>query len=422
LSLPLILPVGCICFRASKLGPDTREAQGMSRSTSRRWRLLVALVAAGILFAACGNDNKSSSSGGKKTVGIAFVGPLTGANANLGINVRDGMRVAVEEANAKSKDYTFVIKQFDTQGDPAQAPGQAAKYIPDSQILGIVGPTFSGETKAVLPNLQEAKLVMISASATNVQLPAIVPGETVFHRVIPDDAVQAAGVASYVVKTLKAKKVASINDNSDYGKGLWTDVIKGVKEQGVSSVLEDTIDPKATDYSAAVNKVRSAKPDVVFYGGYYNEAGRFKKQLADAGVTAKFISGDGSLDPGFIVSSGAAGGEGAIITCPCKLAAADAGGALGAFATKYKSVIGKDPGTYSSEGYDSVNILIKGVEAGNTTRAKLLDYVETLSPYNGVAKKIEFETNGNVKGGSVFVYQVKSGKLVELGTTTDLAK
>ena len=48
---------------------------------------------------------------------IAFVGPLTGDNANLGINVRDGMRVAVEEANAKSEDFTYVIKPFDTQGD-----------------------------------------------------------------------------------------------------------------------------------------------------------------------------------------------------------------------------------------------------------------------------------------------------------------
>ncbi|HZN15476.1 MAG TPA: branched-chain amino acid ABC transporter substrate-binding protein [Acidimicrobiales bacterium] len=396
----------------------------MSVSTGRRWRLIAAVVAAGVLLAACGgDDNKSSNAGsGKKTVAIGFVGPLTGDNANLGINVRDGMRVAVEEANAASKDYTFVIKPFDTQGDPAQAPGQAAKYIPDAQILGIVGPTFSGETRAVLPDLEKAKLTMISASATNPGLPTVVNPETVFHRVIPDDDVQGLGVANYVAKGLKAKKVALIHDNSDYGKGLWESTLKGLAPLGVSTALTDAIDPKSTDYSAAVNKVKAAKPDLVFFGGYYSNAGLLKKQLSDAGVTAKFVSGDGALDPGFITASGAAGGEGAIITCPCKLATTDAGGALGSFATKYKSVIGKDPGTYSSEGYDAANIFIKGVEAGKTTRAKLLDYVETLSPYDGLSKKIEFEANGNVKGGSVFVYLVKSGKLVELGTTTDLAK
>jgi branched-chain amino acid transport system substrate-binding protein len=409
---------------AEQAQPDYREAFGMSRTIRRRWRLLAILAAAFVLLAACGDDNKddNAAGGGKKTVAIGFVGPLTGPNANLGINVRDGMRVAVEEANAASKDYTFVIKPFDTQGDPAQAPGQAAKYLADNQILGIVGPTFSGETRAVLPDLQNAKLVMISASATNPGLPTVVPDETVFHRVIPDDDVQGKGVTTYVSKSLKAKKVALIHDNSDYGKGLWEGVLKGLTDIGVSTAVTDAIQPGGTDYSAAVNKVKAAKPDVVFYGGYYSDAGRLKKQLSDAGVTAKFVSGDGSLDPGFITSSGAAGGEGALITCPCKLATTDAGGALAAFASKYKSVIGKDPGTYSSEGYDAMNILIKGVEAGNGTRVKLLDYVEKLGPYDGLSKKIEFEANGNVKAGSVFVYEVKSGKLIELGTTDDLAK
>jgi branched-chain amino acid transport system substrate-binding protein len=394
----------------------------MSRSTSRGWRLIAILAIAGVVLAACGSKDKTPSASDKKTIGIAFVGPLTGDNANLGINVRDGMRVAVEAANKASKDYNFVIKPFDTQGESTQAPGQAAKYIPDATILGVVGPTFSGETRAVLPDLQNAQLAIISASATNPGLPTVVNPETVFHRVIPDDDVQAAGVTNYVVKNLKAKKVALIHDNSDYGKGLWEGVLKGLGAQGVTVALTDAIDPKSNDYSAAVNKVKTAKPDLVFYGGYYSNAGLLKKQLSDAGVTAKFLSGDGSLDPGFITASGAAGGEGAIITCPCKLATVDAGGALGSFATKYKTLIGKDPGTYSSEGYDAANIFIKAIEAGNTTRAKVLDYIEKLSPYDGLSKRIEFEANGNVKGGDVFVYEVKNGKLVELGTTTALAK
>ena len=79
----------------------------------------------------------------------------------------------------------------------------------------------------MLQDLQEAKLVMISASATNPALPTGCPDETVFHRLIPDDGVQADGVTDYVVKDLKAKSVALIHDNSDYGKGLWDDVVKG---------------------------------------------------------------------------------------------------------------------------------------------------------------------------------------------------
>jgi len=387
---------------------------------------LVIVAAMAIVLAACGSSNKSSSgsSSGKSTVAFAFVGPLTGPNANLGINSRNGAAVAVKQANAAQTKYNFVLKDFDTQGDPAQAPGQAAKYTADNQILAVIGPTFSGETKAVLPSLNDAGLVMVSPSATNVQLPTVVPNGKVFHRVIPDDDVQAQGVASYIEKKIKPKTVALINDNSDYGKGLWDGVLKDLAGAGINATVTDTVQPGGTDYSAAVNKVKAANVDLVFYGGYYSDAGRLKKQLSDAGVKATFISGDGSLDPGFIVSSGAAGGEGALITCPCKLATTDAGGDLGKFATDYKAQWNKDAGTYSSEGFDTANILIKGVEAGNTTRAKVLDYVNTLqsTPYTGISKPIQFETSGNVKSGDVFVYEVKGGKLTLLGSAVQLTQ
>ncbi len=398
----------------------------MRRGRQRSFNLGIAILVSLVVLGACGSDDKTSSEGGttdgKKTVVIGMVGPLTGDNANLGVNIRDGVKVAVDEWNKKSTKYSYQLKEFDTQGDPAQAPTQMDRYIPDSSILGIVGPAFSGETKAVIPNLQQAGLVMVSASATNVALPTVVPDGTVFHRIIPDDDVQAKGVTDYVIKVIKPKKVALINDNTEYGKGLWEGVVKLLKEGGIDVSTTDSVDPKSQDFSAAVNKVKSARVDMVFYGGYYAEAGRFKKQLTDAGVKAKFISGDGSLDPGFVASSGAAGGEGALLTCPCRLATPDLPGKAGEFAKSYKAEVGRDPGTYSSEGYDAASLLIAGIEAGNDTREKLLSYVENLSSFDGVSKTIQFEANGNVKAGDVFVYEVKGGKLTELGRTSELAK
>ena len=391
-------------------------------------RALALLLAATLVLAACGDDDDDTTAatdttaaggGEKKEFALAFVGPLTGPNANLGINIRDGMRVAIEEATEEHEDFTFTIKEFDTQGDPAQAPGQKDKYIPDESIIAVVGPTFSGETRAVLPDLQQAGLVMISASATNVTLPTD-PATDVFHRIIPDDGVQAQGIADYVTSKLKPKKIALIHDNTDYGKGLWEGVVKLLTDAGIDTTTTDAIDPKSQNYSVAVNKVKAANVDMVFYGGYYNEAGRLKKQLADAEVDATFISGDGSLDPGFVVSSGAPGGEGALLTCPCRLATPELEGAPGEFATKYKEVVGKDPGTYSSEGYDAASILIDGIVAGNDTRQKLLTYVESFEGFDGISKRVEFEENGNVKAGDVFVYEVKGGKITELGKTSEL--
>jgi branched-chain amino acid transport system substrate-binding protein len=392
-------------------------------------RLGSAVLVSLVLLSACGGgDDKDSKSteggstnaGGKKAVTIGMVGPITGDNANLGVNIRDGVKVAIDEWNKKSTKYSYQMKEFDTQGDPAQAPSQKDKYIPDSSILGIVGPAFSGETKAVLPDLQQAGLVMISASATNAALPTVVPNMTIFHRIIPDDDVQAQGVTDYVTKVIKPKKVALINDNTEYGKGLWGGVVKLMTAAGIDTSVTDSVDPKSQDFSAAVNKVKSAKVDMVFYGGYYAEAGRLKKQLTDAGVKAKFISGDGSLDKGFVDSSGAAGGEGALLTCPCRLATPDLPGKAGEFAKSYKEINGREPGTYSSEGYDAASILIAGIEAGNDTRDKLLSYVENLPSFDGVSKTVQFDTNGNVKAADVFVYEVKGGKLTELGKTSEL--
>lgn len=390
-------------------------------------RSLSVLAVAALTLSACGDDGGETETGTGQTGGdtrtysIAFVGPLTGDNANLGINIRNGAKVAVQEAN-QAGGPKVELKEFDTQGDPAQATTLKERFVNDQSIIGIVGPTFSGETRAVMQPLQEANLVMVSASATNAALPTAVPNQTVFHRLVPDDDVQGKGVADYVSKKLGAKRAAYVDDNSEYGKGLADGTRKLLEAAGVPTVANDSIDPRSQDFSAVVNRIRQANPDLIFYGGYYSEAGRLRKQLVDGGVRVRFLSGDGSLDQGFITAAGAAGAEGAQLTCACKLATEDAGGKLGEFAKDYKSLNGAAPGTYSTEGYDSASILIKGIKEGKTDRRALLDYVENLGSFEGVGKNISFEANGNIKATGVFVYEVKGGKLTVLGTTEELAR
>ncbi|MGQ0743409.1 MAG: branched-chain amino acid ABC transporter substrate-binding protein [Acidimicrobiales bacterium] len=387
-------------------------------------------MAAGLALAACGGageDAGPDGSGGAEadgtTISLAFVGALTGDNANLGINARDGAKLAVDEANASGaagEGVTIELVEFDTQGDPAQASTLKDRFINDESIIGVVGPVFSGETKAVLPSLEEAGLVMVSPSATNVDLPTVVDPQRVFHRIIPDDGEQGKGLATYIAEKLESKRAAYVDDNSEYGKGLTDGTRDLLEAQGVATATSDSVDPDSQDFSAAVNKVKAANPDLIFYGGYFAEAGRFRKQLVDAGVRATFISGDGALDPGFIEAAGPAAAEGAQITCPCKLATSDAPGPLGEFARAYEDKIGRAPGTYSSEGRDAVAVFVAGIAAGNTTRESMLRFVENLDPIAGVSKEISFAENGNVNGSGVFVYEVKDGKLTVLGATDEL--
>ncbi|MDQ6696773.1 MAG: branched-chain amino acid ABC transporter substrate-binding protein [Actinomycetota bacterium] len=392
---------------------------------NRTWRLVALLIAAGLVVAACGSSSKKASTGGDngaktgaKEYSLAYVGPLTGDSANLGINIRNGAKTAVQEFNTANPSYNITLKEFDTQGDPAQAPTVADKYLSDNKILGIVGPAFSGETKAVLPTLEENHLVMISGSATNTDLPNVVKNSKVFHRVLPDDAAQAAGIAKYLNTTLKPKTIAIVHDNSEYGKGLAVDQLS--KQLGnIKLVDTEVIDPKGQDYSAAVNKVKAANPDVVFYGGYYEQAGRLKKQLADAGVKATFISGDGALDVGFVKAAGSAA-NGALLSCPCYFASDVSPGKIGAFAKSYTKINkGAVPGTYSTEAYDAANILMNGIKAGNTDRESLLKYVDGIkTAKEAISKDVTFAKNGNIKAQGIFIFEVKNGKIV-LKVATD---
>lgn len=403
-------------------------------------RLVRAAAVFGVLaigVAACGDDedtgagttDTTAAGGATETtaandgdvteLSIAFVGPLTGDAANLGIYIRDGARVAVEQFNEANPEFNITLEEFDTQGDPAQAPTVADDYISNENIIGIVGPAFSGETRAVLPTLEEEGLVMVSASATNVELPDVVPGGRVFHRMLPDDAAQAAGVAQYLQTTLQPSTIAIVHDNSEYGKGLAEDQLVPQLE-GIEIVATEVIDPASQDYSSAVNAVRDSGAEAVFFGGYYEQAGRLRRQLVDAGVEATFISGDGSLDVGFVEAAGDAA-EGALLSCPCFFASEAAGGEVGEFATLYEEVNGSVPGTYSTEGYDAANVLLNGVLEGATDREALLEYVEGLTAVDyAISKEVVFQENGNIEAQGIFIFTVENGEIVLEVATDDL--
>jgi len=147
----------------------------------------------------------------------------------------------------------------------------------------------------------------------------------------------------------------------------------------------------------------------VFYGGYTNEASPFLKQLRQAGITAKFIGGDGINDANFPPGAGAAAAEGAIITCPCL----PADKSTGTFQADWKAEYKSDPGTYAAEGYDSANIFLDAFKAGKTTRKDILDFVSSYDK-DGVTKHIKFDSHGDVDQSVtvIWAYKVTGGKIV----------
>ena len=113
------------------------------------------------------------------------------------------------------------------------------------------------------------------------------------------------------------KTEAVIDDSSTYGEGLANVLRSTLKTNGGKDVLDDHIDPNGADYGSTVNKIVAAKPAAVFFGGYYDAAGRLVNQLRSAGYKGVFMSGDGSEDPHFITDAGGAPAAGAYLSCAC---------------------------------------------------------------------------------------------------------
>ena len=389
----------------------------MRRAYSRG--LVAAAAASALVLSACGGDDSSSGSGsgsggGATELKLGFMGAQTGPNAQLGINISNGVELALEQHNAKSGVTKVTLIKYDTQGDPTQATNQAKKAITD-KVVGIVGPAFSGESKTAVPILEEAGIPNVSPSATAVSLAA--NGWKTWHRVLANDSVQGPGDADFIAKTLNAKNVAVIDDQSEYGKGLADAVRKQLATDGVKVAVNDSINPDASSFSSTVNKVKPANVDAVFFGGYYSAAGKLIKQLRDGGVQGTFMSGDGSLDAQVISAAGGTAANGALLSCTCSSAVGSTDPAVQKFATDYKAKFNVDPATYSAEGFDATNVFLQAIDAGKTSTSDINDFITKID-FKGVSKQIKFTDKGELAGNLLFVTEVKDGKLAFLGDTS----
>jgi branched-chain amino acid transport system substrate-binding protein len=370
---------------------------------------MLALIAGA---AACAKDDDEAGGGATASdcgYKIAFFGALTGGNAQLGINIRDGAKLAVDTYNKANASCTVELVQKDSAGDPAQASGLATAVVQDPKILGTVGPAFSGESKVANPILSKEGVVILTPSATNPALAA--QGDKTFHRALGNDASQGPGAALYMKNVMKVTKTFVVDDASEYGKGL-ADQVKQTLGTGV--VKFAVVKEQQVDFGALVTDVQASGADSIFWGGYLREAAPFLKQYRDAGGKAKFVAGDGVKDDAFVKGAGAANAEGSILTCPC-VPPEKAGGT---FAADYKTATGREAGTYSAEAFDAANILLAGIKAGNTTREKLETFVDGYTG-QGVTTTFKFEANGEIAQSSVAVwaYTVQGGKIVAVEET-----
>ena len=383
----------------------------------------VLLTAGALTLSACSsskNKDKGSGLGGgngaTKTYKIGFIGALSGPNAQLGINERQGAQLAVDQYNAKS-DAKFKIQLVtsDSEGDPKKAPTAATTLASDPTIVGIIGPAFSGESLAVVGDKfcgASPPIPTITASASNATLEN--QGWKCWHRVMPNDNVEGAQGADWLART-GAKKVYVIDDLSAYGKGVANTVRQELHTKGVAVISKGVDGTTTTNYGPIAQAVVGSGADALFYGGYDAQSALLAKALVAAGFKGRTVTGNGGKSSVFTKNAGSAG-NGWYFTCGCQ--DATIAPAAKDFAAAYKAKWGEDPSTYSPEAYDVANLFIDAISkiSGTVDRTSLLTAVNQ-EDYKGITAQISFEANGENKATNLIVnlFRQEGGVIKGLG-------
>ena len=361
----------------------------------------------------------TSGAAAKPTYIIGYEGPLSGGNQQLGLNMVNAVQLAINEANATGKlPFKLRIATYDDQGDPTISPTQAQAAVSKRNLVAIVGPAFSGATAAAEPYYHAAHIATVSPSATRVTLAS--GGWNNFFRVVADDGVQGPADANYLVKKKGFKSVYVVNDGTSYGNGLASAVATQASKDGAkvtSATVPGTSQcqngtASSSEYSAAATQALASNARALFYGGYYCDLGLFLGALKSAGYTGAVMSGDGSLSPALIQgTTPASAANGTYLTCAC------ATSTNASFNRAYQALshFSAANATYAPESFDATNAIINAMKhLKRVTRAGIVAELHKLV-YRGMTKIIRFQKDGNIAGSAIFVNQVKSGKIVQLG-------
>jgi branched-chain amino acid transport system substrate-binding protein len=383
---------------------------------------LTLIAAAAITLAACGKQDKQSSSDASgaaaasgTVVKIGQVSPMSGPISHLGKDNEAGAKLAIADLNAEGvqidgKKVTFQLVSEDDQGDP-KIGTQVAQRLVDAGVVGVVGHLNSGTTIPASKIYSDAGIPQISPSATNPDYTK--QGFKTTFRVIANDVQQGRALGEYAVTVAKAKSIAVIDDRTAYGQGLADQFVEAVKAKGGNIVDREFTTNAATDFNAILTSIKSKHPDIVFYGGMDAQSGPMVKQMKQLGIKARLISGDGTQTPEFIKLAGDAA-EGQFASSPG--APREKMPGFAAFNDKYKKAFNTEVQIYAPYEYDAVRILVEAMKRAKSTDPKV--YLPELgkTDYTGVTGHIAFDAKGDVTSGAVTVYQVKGGKWTVVST------
>jgi len=345
----------------------------------------------------------------KGKIKIATQSPLSGPQSALGIGIRNGADLGLRDMGKMLTDMGFEVElaPFDDQAKPEVGAANAKNIASDPDIVCIVGHLNSGVALASLPTYSDSNLPMVSPANTNPKITE--SGYKNAFRVVGRDDVQGPVGEEFARTELKVKSVYIIHDKTDYGQGVAEFFRQQAEKNGITVAGFEGTEEKA-NFESILTPILAANPDLIYFGGIYDQAGPLFRQARDRGITAKFLGPDGMDSPELLKLAGDAV-KGMFYTSVAAPVSQFPDAAK--FAEDYKATFNEDAPPFSAQAYDAMGVCIRAImqaaeKAGGNkpTPAQVVEAIRAGGEYKGITGNYTFNEKGDPVTSVYFVLQV----------------
>ncbi len=401
----------------------------MRQIKSLRFVLLIVLLVAAITPVQAQDEGTVVIAPGDP-IKLALATDLTNAIPEFGLDIAQAGQVAVAEVNDAGgiKGFQIEIQVEDDRCTGDDATTVANRVASDPQVVAVVGHICSGATVSASDVYEEARIPMMSPSATAAGVTE--RGLDVMNRVAFRDDVQGVVAANYMYKILGVRTLAVLHDNDTYGLGLAEVVRDTFTELGGEVVAFQGINVDDQDFRPVLTGLVPMAPEAIYFGGYVQQAVLLVPQKNDVGLQdVVFFSDDGVYGEALISGAGDAA-EGVYAAFSKKPDTAPE--RLEAFVDAYEEmfdVLPSDLGPFHYHAYDSTMMLLSAIEevsvvddAGNLVidREELIEAVRNTTDYDGLTGLLTCDEKGDCGANLLTLNMVEDGEWFELEVPEDL--
>lgn len=356
-------------------------------------RILISLALASALVPMAAANAADSASRDVAKIGVFL--PLTGENAENGLQIRDAVQLYVKQYNAAPHPHTIELVIRDDRGEPKTATNIAREFSQDKDIIAVVGSFTSTASMAAAPIYAKADIPQISPTSSHPDFTKL--GKYVF-RGTPTQAIEASLIADHVIGTLKDKTAAVVYRQDDWGNSAASVFQKSYEAKGGKILGAEAVAPDSRDLRTLVTTFKEKNPQSVYVALQYSSAAVLAQRMKASAWQPNVITATSLYTHQLIELAGAKMVEGWYV--PAFFYAESTNPVVKSFVEAYTSAYGQKPNAFGAVGYDSIAMvgaaLDKIHQVGTPGRTLLGDEMFKVQ-VQGATGLMKFDSHGDVQ-------------------------